>query len=687
MHLYTDYIEPLTFWLQAHPHWALFFTFIVSFSESLAIIGSIIPGSITMTAIGIMAGSGLMRIDLTYLMATLGAIAGDAVSYAIGYKFSDRILNIWPFKNHPTLINYGQNYFAKHGAISVLIGRFVGPVRSIIPMIAGMMHMNHWHFLIANMLSAIGWAVLYVTPGVLIGAASSELSTESSTRLFVLILILLIIIWLTSLSIKWLVVHTTPFLRTHLHNFWTWLKEQPRLSYLTKILSPHNETTHHSTAGLMIVLIICFFASIIMITLAVQSSWVAMINNPVNLFFLSLRTQPFDTFFVLIHLIVSPLPLSVFLLSIVLYSFYNHNWRALNYWLSLILTTGIILFLLIRYIELPPINGLTKPILPPTFPDATLTLSTSFFSFFIFYIRKRYQATTMLILHVLLFILLTLAGIAVIYLGDNWLTSVITAYLIGSTVSISHWIFYRRHATLPQQQPPVMIFGLLLFVSTLFAYVLSFKKLVRTHNYHVAQYVITDQVWWNQQQPLLPIYSTNRIGQNKGLLNIQYLGSIKKLQQTLEAAGWKRQPNAFLYSLVMRAGGQHTANELPLMAQLYLNRKPELMMTFNTDNPQIFIILRLWRSNYHLRHYRQPIWLGSVTRILDSKQMSPAQGLQQLQQSISTQSYIMKVLDGFKFNQMILPNRHVLPFPTLSSPMILMIKDASSQKEPNLSNK
>ncbi|MDF1929064.1 hypothetical protein PGH45_01850 [Legionella pneumophila] len=81
MNLLADYVQPLTYWLQANPHWSLFITFLIALSESLAVIGSIIPGSVTMTAIGILAGSGIMRIDLTLLAATLGAICGDSLSY------------------------------------------------------------------------------------------------------------------------------------------------------------------------------------------------------------------------------------------------------------------------------------------------------------------------------------------------------------------------------------------------------------------------------------------------------------------------------------------------------------------------------------------------------------------------------------------------------------------------------
>lgn len=148
MHLFTDYIQPLTIWLHNHPQWALLITFIVALAESLAIVGSIIPGSVTMTAIGILAGSGVMRIDLTLIAAALGAIAGDGASYLLGYVFSDRLTNIWPFSRYPSWLSYGKDYFARHGGKSVVIGRFVGPLRSIIPVIAGMMHMNHWRFLL-----------------------------------------------------------------------------------------------------------------------------------------------------------------------------------------------------------------------------------------------------------------------------------------------------------------------------------------------------------------------------------------------------------------------------------------------------------------------------------------------------------------------------------------------------------
>jgi membrane protein DedA with SNARE-associated domain len=676
----TDHIEPLTLWLHSHPQWALLLTFIISFSESLAIIGSIIPGSFTMTAIGIMAGSGILRVDVTYIMAILGAITGDGVSYALGYTYRDRLLRIWPFKHYPTLISYGQSYFDKHGAMSVLIGRFVGPIRSIIPVIAGMMQMNQWHFFLANVLSAIGWSLLYVTPGVLIGAASNELSAESSTRLFLFILALLAIVWVSTLIIKWLIVHTTQFLRLYLHSAWIYLQRHRRFASITRLLSPHDEASHHRTAALVILLIMCFSASIAMIILTRQDNAMMFINHPVHLFYLSLRTQPFDVFFIIIRLMISTLSLSALAIIITLWTLYHQDRRTLWYWLSLCLSTSMILFLLRHGITLPPIRDLAKPLALPTFPDAQLTIATALLGFFMFYMSAHQRTTMIVAMRAILVILLFLEGLALLYLGDNWITSVLASYLIGFTLCLVHWVFYRRHyPSSLTKKPPITLLSLVLLISLLIAYRLEFKPFMHSHQNHVAQYILTDQTWWNQQEPLLPIYSMNRIGQHTGLLNIQYLGPIKKLQQSLEAVGWKQQTDSFFYLLFLRAKGDHHAKKRPLMTPLYKNKKPDLLMTLDSKNPNIFFILRLWRSNYHLQHYHQPIWLGSVSRILTSKQTSPTEGLQQLQKALFTQHYTMKALDGFSWSPLMLPHQDPYFYPPTSSPMLLMIKDKAFQ--------
>jgi membrane protein DedA with SNARE-associated domain len=236
MKLFADYIHPLTFWLQTNPNWALFITFLVALAESLAVIGSIVPGSVTMTAIGILAGSGIMRIDLTLLASSLGAVCGDSLSFALGYVYSDQLLYIWPFKKHPQWIEHGKEFFARHGGKSVLLGRFIGPLRSLIPVIAGIVHMKQWRFLIANIISALLWSLLYVMPGVLIGAAGHELSTERASRLFILILLILLSFWLLGLLFKWAIIKLHHRFEKDFNDFWLALKKRPKLLIVLSVL-------------------------------------------------------------------------------------------------------------------------------------------------------------------------------------------------------------------------------------------------------------------------------------------------------------------------------------------------------------------------------------------------------------------------------------------------------------------
>ncbi|WP_133127331.1 VTT domain-containing protein [Legionella nagasakiensis] len=683
MHLFSDYLQPLTTWIYANPNWALFITFLISFSESLAIIGSIIPGSVTMTAIGILAGSGIMRIDLTLLAASLGAVAGDSASYFIGYTFRNRITNIWPFSRYPNWLHYGKDYFAKHGGKSVLVGRFVGPLRSIIPVIAGMMHMNRWHFLVANVISAIGWSILYVMPGILIGAASSELSAETASRLFIVILILLILIWLLTISMKWVLKHLNLMLRIHLHRFWTWSKSHPRMAHYIQILTPPHETNYYPTAALIFLCLLTFLLSLIVTVLAFQETWVTIINEPIYHFLQSLRTQSFDAFFIVISLFIHPLSLLTLFLSIPIYLIYHRDWRTLKYWLSLGFLCTVITTLLAITIQVPKPENLLKHQADLFYPALTLTFATTLFGFLMLYISTRYRTTLTLTIRIVLLLLLIFSGLGSIYLGDNWISNVMGAYFIGLTICLGHWIFYRRkYPTIGHSQLPIVFSCLLLLLAAVTSYLLYYKKLINAHHPYLKQYMLTDKVWWHQNRLLLPLYTTNRIGQRTGIFNIQYAGSIETLEQALGAYGWKKQSSSFLYSLLIRAGGQSSQDELPLMAQLYQNKKPVLVMTYNPDKDKPILILRLWRSNYHLLNYRQPIWLGSIHPHLSRKKNK----LTQYSHKISTSDpfeHILPALDGFMFNRIMLQDKRIKILPYAVSPELLFIKEPLGLNEPN----
>jgi len=96
-----DTIYYISHYLSQHTHYGYAFAFGLAFLESLAVIGSIIPGSITLTALGVMVGSGILFPWLTFALCTLGALAGDMISFYIGVIYKSNLIHIWPFSRYP----------------------------------------------------------------------------------------------------------------------------------------------------------------------------------------------------------------------------------------------------------------------------------------------------------------------------------------------------------------------------------------------------------------------------------------------------------------------------------------------------------------------------------------------------------------------------------------------------------
>jgi len=155
-------VETIVSFVRQGESWAIPIAFLVAFGESLCFLSIVWPGWAILTALAFLlaaSGIGSTVLLLTVLAAGLGGVAGYTISYWVGHYFKDSIGNVWPFKAHPTLIPRGEAFFEEHGLWSVFLGHFVGPVRAVIPVVAGMFGMPQVPFQIANVASAFIWAV------------------------------------------------------------------------------------------------------------------------------------------------------------------------------------------------------------------------------------------------------------------------------------------------------------------------------------------------------------------------------------------------------------------------------------------------------------------------------------------------------------------------------------------------
>lgn len=163
--------DALLGWLSDHRQWLGLAIFLIALVESLALAGLLVPGVVLLVAATAMAGSGGMGVGQVLALAFAGAVCGDLISFALGRIFHQDIKRMRIFQRHPQWIARGEGFFRRYGMLSVLIGRFVGPIRPVIPLVAGMLDMPTWRFMAVNVLSALAWAPVYVLPGYLAGQA------------------------------------------------------------------------------------------------------------------------------------------------------------------------------------------------------------------------------------------------------------------------------------------------------------------------------------------------------------------------------------------------------------------------------------------------------------------------------------------------------------------------------------
>ncbi|MEH6577344.1 MAG: bifunctional DedA family/phosphatase PAP2 family protein [Amphritea sp.] len=158
--------------------WLLLSIAAIAFIESLAFAGIVVPGVALLFAAAVAAGQNHVQIYYVLVSAYIGAVAGDLISYFLGQHAAPYVRQHWPFKNNPHWLEQGEDFFRKHGAFSVVLGRFIGPIRPVIPFIAGALQMRAGLFLGFNLLSALAWAPVYILPGYLLGSSSSTLNPQ-----------------------------------------------------------------------------------------------------------------------------------------------------------------------------------------------------------------------------------------------------------------------------------------------------------------------------------------------------------------------------------------------------------------------------------------------------------------------------------------------------------------------------
>lgn len=155
-------VDQVTQFLANHSLIAPFVALLLAFAETTAILSLLIPSTVLLMGVGVAVSAGVISFLPIWIGATIGAILGSSLSFLVGLWFGPRMLTLPPLRDYPDQVARARALFAKWGYLAIPIGHFVGPLRPIVFLLAGLTGMRTAPFMAVNAISAAAWA--FVVP-------------------------------------------------------------------------------------------------------------------------------------------------------------------------------------------------------------------------------------------------------------------------------------------------------------------------------------------------------------------------------------------------------------------------------------------------------------------------------------------------------------------------------------------
>ncbi len=130
----------------------------IIFAETGLFFGFFLPGDSLLVTAGIFAKTGELSISWLLLAASIAAILGDQVGYALGFKAGHALFqredSLFFKKKH---LKKAHDFYERYGAKTIVLARFVPIVRTFAPAVAGAADMSYSQFVAYNMLGGLLW--------------------------------------------------------------------------------------------------------------------------------------------------------------------------------------------------------------------------------------------------------------------------------------------------------------------------------------------------------------------------------------------------------------------------------------------------------------------------------------------------------------------------------------------------
>lgn len=611
----TSFFSAVTAYIAAYPHFAYAAVLLLALSESVPVVGVVIPGSTLILAVGALVPTGAVSLWPLLIAAVTGAIIGDGVSFWVGHRYHREILENWPLNRHPALIARSEAFFARHGGKSVFLARFTPAVRAFVPLIAGMLKMPPRRFYVANILSALAWAPSHILPGVLIGASLTRFGSAAKP-LAMLLVLLVILIWATVHLARFALHRGMPVLMTAAARVRVYVSS--RDAAWARAIGNLLDPTRPDARGVALMAVLLVGAAWLFFGIledVVTGDPLVRADTAIYHALQDLRTPPGDAAMIVITELGDTTVVVVITIVVFLWLAWKRARRSAVYWLVAIAgASALNTAIKVALHRARPNDLFYTGWSAFSFPSGHSTVNFALYAFLAFLIVRELRPAWRLPVAFSAACLVFLIAFSRLYLGAHWFSDVVGGLAFGAVWLIVLGYFYLRKRPDPVGAPALAVVAsmALAFAGGLHVY--------RHHALDVQRYAVEAasrtmpaDTWWMTGWRQLPGRRIDLTGEIEKPLTIQWAGSLRNLQEMLLRKGWRAPtPWTPLNSLAWLMANADPAT-LPVIPHFASGRLPSLTLVHQAASKELRLVFRLWPADLELIDgTATPVWVGSV---------------------------------------------------------------------------
>ena len=608
----ADLVHQLADLVAAHPVWAGALAFFAAGAEAIVVLGALVPGSVILVALGVLAGTGKLALWPLLIAATAGGLVGDLAAYGLGWWLGDRAATVWPFATRPELLASGKRFFDRHGGKSVLIGRFVPGIKTIVPAMAGMLRMPPGTFVPAAFAASIAWAPAMILPAAAAGmglVAVQAVSTRLVVLLVSFIAAIVLVVVLFRVVVRWILPAAH---RRYVTAF-------RHVSATRKLPAPVLRMFDPERASLLTIGAweLVFALSVIAFAAIVRNVFgddpLAQIDLAVNGLMASVRTAWADDVMVVIAsfgdaAVVVPVGL------------------VAAVYLTLVRTPIVAAAFAISLAAAEAFVALTKLILVArvrvadpahySFPSGHVAVAMTLFGLVASVLARSLAPTARLVTLAVAVALGSAVGMARIYLAAVWTTDAMIGMLFGLTIvaAFNLWFGSTTFRRAQPRQLAALAAAALAVIGTWHA--ASTYDVSRPASYAEPRLVVVPEAdWLSTGWTGLAQVRSDFQGEPEEPFVLQFAGAPERLRRALAAAGWAAAPAWSVIAGLNYLSPVAELPDLPVVPTLDRGAAPVLTLVRNGPDGSSRQVLRLWQSGAAVDTgtATTPIYLGSLT--------------------------------------------------------------------------